>query len=77
MVNRFQFFFFFFSLFVNSKRKIARFDMRGTFLDQVDVETVSDKWEILRKLDTLNDSKVGLLIRQLKPKYTYIFSYQN
>lgn len=36
-----------FSLYINSKRKWARFDMRGKFLDQTEAPDINDEWEIL------------------------------
>lgn len=37
----------FVSLYINSKRKWARFDMRGKFLDQTEAADITDEWEIL------------------------------
>lgn len=35
------------SLYINSKRKWARFDMRGKFLEQIEAPNVNEEWEIL------------------------------
>lgn len=36
-----------FSLFINGKRKWARYDMRGKLIDQFDAVNVTNEWEIL------------------------------
>lgn len=41
------------SLFIHSKRKWARFDMRANFIDDSTFTFVSDDWELLRKFDSI------------------------
>ena len=36
-----------YSLYVNTKRKLARLDMRGNFVDTKEITFVTDEWEIL------------------------------
>lgn len=63
---------FFFSLYINSKRKWARYDMRGKFLDQTDAPDIDGDWEILCMLvfRSLIKSSVTLL-----PSGTLIFFF--
>lgn len=68
-------FLYIFSLFINGKRKWARFDMRGKLLDQTEALSITNEWEILSMFNCLVDDPSSIELVHIFIMFSIFFFF--